>query len=166
MRGIWGGAIFMALMFTYNFGLRYGPLFLVSPLVLPYVVLPGGVVGLVLWFWTGRVDYVLGAPLRITIGSVVVFVIVVFFVIYQVATNPFTQIDHTGTKVMQEIPWISVVSTAIGGLAGLLCPSKRLFTKASKVTFRERMLLYKKAESQAKQNREKSQAQIQNRDHL
>jgi hypothetical protein len=160
VRATWGGAIFTALIFTYYFGLRYGPIFFLDPMALPYFIVPGGMVGIVLWFWTGRVGYALGMGLRIIIGTGVVFVMVILLDAYHLATTRFLQDGLAEISSWQKSAWIFQLTTTrliesvgVGGLAGLACPSNRVLRRAPRTSYRERAQSYEAAETQARLSR-------------
>jgi hypothetical protein len=160
VRATWGGAIFTALIFTYYFGLRYGPIFFLYPMALPYFIIPGGMVGIILWFWTGRVGYALGMSLRIIIGTSVVFIMVILLDTYHLATTRFLRDGLAEISSWQKAAWMFQLTTTrliesvgIGGLAGLACPSNRVLRRKSRTSYRERARIYEAAESQARLNR-------------
>ena len=89
LRGAWGGAIGAViawfLFYVLSFGPFWGLLFVLHPIVLVYLAVPGALVGLILWILTGRTAESLNAISRGAIGTGVILGLIALLSIYQLA---------------------------------------------------------------------------------
>jgi len=154
LRSALGGAIVpmlcLAVFCQAYFGaFYYAPIIFLHPVVLLIATIPGGCVGLTLWFLCLRGVEPLAVWSRMAIGAgvqAVIYVLVLFLYL------PTDQISLTHPQ--RPIVWTLALTMAGGTLAGLTCPSRIGFRKEPELTFRQRMQLYETGhvESESKES--------------
>jgi hypothetical protein len=149
LRGAWGsamaGATLTLLIVLYYFGPSWGVMYLFHPFALFFFAVPGACVGFVLWFITALIGTHLITILRITIGMGVLLTIYFAIVLYLLGGH-VDQITLTDSTL---VVWLLLWLAFTGGIAGLACPSRKLFTKEAGLTYGERMALYEIAQLEA-----------------
>jgi len=160
LRGAWGGAIGAViawfLFYVLSFGPFWGLLFVLHPIVLVYLAVPGALVGLILWILTGRTAESLNAISRGAIGTGVILGLIALLSIYQLAwqVNQLGLIELNLLRIFQ----VTIIEAVfLGGAAGLACPSRRqeVLKEGSNITYWERVALYEMAEREAQIARQK-----------
>ena len=158
LRGAWAAAICggtaWLLFCMYAYGPFWGLLTIFHPALLVYLAVPGTIVGLTLWFLTGRTGRCLTAASRIAIGTGVVFVLLLALMIYQLVwqVNQLGLIEFNFTWIL---PSMLIKALVLGGTAGLACPfCQELSNEESKTCYWERVALYEMAEREARRARE------------
>jgi len=146
-RGALGGAIFPVLLMI-GLSIPLGPaLALVILVALSYwYLIPGAVVGLALWL-IARFGNRLPASVRFGVGTLIPFA-TLFGAFLMSLTSASIELESLPASVAVVV-LIAILSSAIGGIAGLACPDGLSRKKEPKLNYWERVALYEMAEREA-----------------
>jgi hypothetical protein len=147
--GALAGATLTLLICLYYFGPSWNVLYLYHPMILACFAVPSAIVGLVLWIVTTLAGARLISLLRIGIGISVVPAIYFLIVLYALGGH-LDKIDFTQFSFSTEVVWLLLWITVPGGIAGLAAPSRRRFTKDTRLTYWDRVALYEIAQLEAR----------------
>jgi hypothetical protein len=142
------GPLFTWLIFLRYFGPYWEQLYLLHPLVLACFAMPGAFVGFVLWIVTRFAGVRLTNIPRMAIGMGVVLTSYLVFVLWAVSVDG-------GWGNLKELPyepvvWLLLWLSVVGGTAGLMSPSQKLFPKPAGLTYWDRVALYEIAKQEAR----------------
>jgi hypothetical protein len=129
------------------FTLLFGPSGLWGLIYFPQTFLgaiPGGVVGVVLWFLTAQMYSKVGPLRRMLFGAVTAIATVIALTVYYVANSYYFSYDLT----LQSLFWTLTYSSLQGALAGLICPARRINRRTHDLPT-ERNGLYDTAQEEA-----------------
>src|SRR5205807_10147618 len=135
------------LMLNFVLGPAYGGLFFGGQLY--RYLLPGAIVGLVLWLLLAGHRKNLDAAFRFTVGTAVSLPVLVWLDWLDLRWGFRHEGEVSLAAVFSGVIGILLLSAAVGGIAGLASPEKTLSEKESSLSYRERVQLYESAEQEA-----------------
>ena len=149
-RGAVGGLIVPLLLYTFLI-FPFGPALVFYLLFVSFwLVIPGALVGLTLWFVCTRFVDRLEVIFRMMIGMAVVSTILALVWLYSIFSSRSDLVDFP--QLILDLPrlifWLLFNGASIGLLAGWLCPSTAVFRKEPELSYRERVRQYEEAQAE------------------
>jgi|ERR1043166_326576 hypothetical protein len=150
-RGALGGAIVPSLFYIYYaFLFRGSPLFWYLLVLSLFTLIPGAIVGFILWVLCQRFVERLGSLPRILLGTAIATTIAALELIYFSLSPPHNPLD-TGELIVylaRILFWLIVNGFLTGGLAGWLCPATSMFRREPRLNYWERVREYEAAQAE------------------